>query len=289
MRVTNVIDFHVHVGSFERLRGDIQALLRQLKGKQDFDLEVLFSSPTGLYHYLQSEGVVNAVILAEEGPGTNFHITTEFVCDFRDEANTISNDFFVAFGNINPHRTPDISAAYRRDKARGIKGYKLYPADHNYHPISDSLMCFYKELERDGMILMFHTGTTSQEGGADQYGNPLLFRPILDECPRLTVVFAHAGKPTFCREAAFCARQYQNCYLDTAFISPSKLLTYLPDIENYAEKVLFGSDWPAGVASLSGHIAALTELGLRPQTLRRVFFENAAQLLGIAEKRAAAT
>lgn len=279
--IPGVIDFHVHVGQFDRLRDDIKGLLAKKSASRDFDLPALFSDPAGLVRYLTDSGVSGGVLLAEEGPGVNFHMTTDFVCDFRDAAQQEATNFFVAFGNINPHRTVDILAKYRQDVKRDIGGYKLYPADHAFHPITPELMEFYGALESDGKILMFHTGTTGQSDGVDKYGDPELFRPILDDFPGLTVVLAHAGKPLWCDTAAKMAADYENCYLDTAFISAEKLLGYLPRIADIADKVLFGSDWPVGVASMSGHIAALRDLPLPADALDKILYRNAARILGI--------
>jgi hypothetical protein len=275
---SGVIDFHVHVGDFRRLRADIQRLLVQLRPEQDFDLEELISHPKELARYLRREGVEKAVILAEDGPGTNFHITTDFVCDFCDAA-AEEGDMFVPFGCINPNTTPDLLKKYESDRSRGIRGYKFYPADHNFHPITDDLMRLYERLERDGLILMFHTGTTGQEDGVDIYGDPAIFRPILDQFPALTVVMAHAGKPIYCKEAERCALEYENCYLDTAFIAAEKLLVYQPNLEHFSHKILFGSDWPAGVRSLSGHVADLRKSGISSGSLERILSANAHKVL----------
>jgi len=277
---SDVIDFHVHVGDFRRLRADIQRLLLQLKAEQDFNLEELISRPRELARYLRREGVEKAVILAEDGPGTNYHITTEFVCDFRDAAAEEAG-MFIPFGCMNPTYTSNIIEKYESDLSRGIRGYKLYPADHNYHPITDELMRFYERLDSDGLILMFHTGTTGQDDGIDEYGDPAIFRPILESFPSLKVVMAHAGKgkPAYCKEAEICALQYANCYLDTAFIAADKLLAYQPNLERFSHKILFGSDWPAGVRSLSGHIAALGRSGISSQSLDRILSANARRVL----------
>jgi hypothetical protein len=209
------------------------------------------------------------------------------VCDFRDRAGDDA-DFFIVFGNINPNRTDDVLAKYASDRRRGISGYKLYPADHDFHPITPELMAFYKQLEADGMVLMFHTGTTGQSDGVDEYGDPRLFQPILDECPNLPLIMAHAGKPVWCEEAGDYAARYPNCYLDTAFIRPGKLLTYIPRLVELADKVLFGSDWPVGVASLSAHVAEIRALGLPGEVVDKLFYHNAARILGLTSAGEAA-
>jgi hypothetical protein len=263
------------------MRDDIRDLVQSTAAARDFDLPAMFSDPGELIPYFKNAGAARVVLIADEGPGVNFTPTTDFVCDFRDAAGD-DRDYFLVFGNINPNRTDSILGKYESDKRRGVRGYKLYPADHDFPPVTPELMEFYHRLEDDGMILMFHTGTTGQSDGIDAYGDPALFKPILDECPLLPLIMAHAGKPTWCAEAADFARGYENCYVDTAFIRPEKLLTYIPRLIELQDKVLFGSDWPVGVSSLSGHVAAMRELGLPEEVMDKVFYHNAARLLGVA-------
>jgi uncharacterized protein len=284
MATPGFIDFHTHVGDFSLMREDIRGLLADAGHGRDFDLPSMFSDPALLIPYFRAAGAHKVVIIADEGPGVNFVPTTDFVCDFRDRAGADA-DFFVVFGNINPNRTQDILAKYASDRRRGIRGYKLYPADHDFHPVTPELMEFYKQLEADSMVLMFHTGTTGQSDGVDEYGDPRLFQPILDECPNLTLVMAHAGKPVWCDEAGNYAARYPNCYLDTAFMKPSKLLTYIPRLVELSDKVVFGSDWPVGVASLSGHINEIRALGLPGDVVDKVLYQNAVRILGLEKRR----
>lgn len=282
MSTPGFIDFHVHVGDFGSMRQDIRGLLDQGAGGRDFDLPSLFSDPHLLIPYFKRAGAARVVLIADEGPGVDFVPTTDFVCDFRDRAGADAS-FFTVLGNMNPHRTKDLLAQYESDRTRGIAGYKLYPADHDFHPITPQLMEFYRRLEADGMVLMFHTGTTGQEDGIDEYGDPRLFQPILDQCPDLTVVMAHAGKPLWTEEAGRYAAEYRNCYLDTAFMKPQKILTYIPTLTEISDKVIFGSDWPVGVSSLAGHVEGIRKLGLPEEVLDNLFYNNAARVLGLTE------
>jgi uncharacterized protein len=274
------IDFHVHVGDYSAIREDIQELLENVADGRDFDLPTYFSNPALLAAYFRAAGAAQVVLIADEGPGVNFVPTTDFVCDFRDSATEEDQRLFTVLGNINPNRTKDIRAQYESDRRRGIRGYKLYPADHDFFPTTPELMEFYGWLQEDGLILMFHTGTTGQSDGKDEYGDPRLFQPILDAYPDLTVVLAHAGKPLWCAEAGDFAKRYANCYLDTAFIKPEKLLTYIPTLPEISDKVLFGSDWPVGVPSLDAHVTALGELGLSEEAVENLMYRNAARILG---------
>jgi hypothetical protein len=281
MSIPGIIDLHLHVGDYGTMRADIRELLELTGDNRDFDLPTLFSKPDALVPYLRDSGVYKAVLIADEGPGVNFVPTTDFVCDYRDAAGP-DGDIFIVFGNMNPNRCKDLIAQYEHDRTRGISGYKLYPADHDFHPTTPELMEFYGRLEADGLVLMFHTGTTGQEDGIDEYGDPRLFKPILDEFPNLPLIMAHAGKPLWCDEAGEFAATYPQCYVDTAFIKPAKLLTYIPRLVELQDKVLFGSDWPVGVSSLSGHVEAMRALDIPDGVWDKVFYHNAARLLGVS-------
>jgi predicted TIM-barrel fold metal-dependent hydrolase len=60
---------------------------------------------------------------------------------------------------------------------------------------------------------------------------------------------------------------------------PSKLLDLFPDLERLSPKVVFGSDWPAMPKSPRANAAAIERLGLSPEAVQRILYDNAAALL----------
>lgn len=210
-----VIDFHVHVGDLMMLRNDIQNLLFTHKKRQDFDVELLFNNPKKLAEYLKNEGLYKGVILAEEGPGTQYHITTQFIADFYNRADS---DLLIPFGCINPNngKGENPVIAYERAVKIGIKGFKLYPADHNFNPITDDFYEVYSMMENDELPLMFHTGSSAAKDSNDEYIDPLVFEPIIRSFPKLNILLAHSGRPNHYKEAEYLTRKYSNCYLETA-------------------------------------------------------------------------
>src|SRR5207249_9440618 len=56
--------------------------------------------------------------------------------------------------------------------------------------------------------------------------------------------FIHGGRPLWMNEAFFLVRRHKNLYMDISGIPPQKLLAYFPRIEEIADKVLWGTDWP---------------------------------------------
>jgi predicted TIM-barrel fold metal-dependent hydrolase len=55
-------------------------------------------------------------------------------------------------------------------------------------------------------------------------------------------------------------------------------LTYFPELERIAHKVIYGSDWPA-VPTIKENIIALGGLNLNAEARRMILGENAARLL----------
>ena len=68
--------------------------------------------------------------------------------------------------------------------------------------------------------------------------------------------------------------------MELAGLPPHRLLTYFPQLERLADKVLFGSDYP-GVPSLCGNIEAIRTLPLSEEAKEKILGGNAARLLGV--------
>src|SRR5262245_2474974 len=111
----DIIDFHVHAGTFHLLRDDIQALLTKKRTETEVDTERLYSDMGALKAYLAGSGVRRAVVVAECGPGTNFSTTSEEIVKL-----TQGHDFFIPFGNINPNHHDDVLAEFHRSVELGV-------------------------------------------------------------------------------------------------------------------------------------------------------------------------
>jgi len=97
--------------------------------------------------------------------------------------------------------------------------------------------------------------------------------------PDLVVILAHGGRPLWMHEAFFLVRRHKNMYMDISSIPPQKLLEYFPRIEEIAEKVLWGTDWPGpGVPNVKGNMDKFQALPLRHEVKRKILYDNANRL-----------
>jgi predicted TIM-barrel fold metal-dependent hydrolase len=116
------------------------------------------------------------------------------------------------------------------------------------------------------------------KGSKLKYGAPLLLDEIAVDFPDLVIVQAHSGRGFWYDQAYTLARYHENVYMEIAGLPPQKLLTYFPQLERLADKVLFGSDYP-GVPSLRGNIEAIRSLPLSEETKDKILGGNAARVL----------
>jgi predicted TIM-barrel fold metal-dependent hydrolase len=68
--------------------------------------------------------------------------------------------------------------------------------------------------------------------------------------------------------------------MEVSGLPPQNLLTYFPELERIAHKVVYGSDWPA-VPTIKENIKALRGLNINEEAVRMILGENAAKLLKI--------
>jgi len=125
------------------------------------------------------------------------------------------------------------------------------------------------------MPVMLHTGTSIFPDARNVYAQPIL----ADDVAVDVVILAHGGRPLWMNEAFFLVRRHTNMYMDISGIPPRKLMGYFPRIEEIADNVLFGTDWPRqGVPDVPGNIDKFRALPISPASQHKILYNNAARL-----------
>ncbi len=99
--------------------------------------------------------------------------------------------------------------------------------------------------------------------------------------PQLKVVMAHSGRPFWYDKAFYLSRLHENLYMDLAGVPPQHLMTYFPKLESNADRILFGTDFPAQPKPLRSLIGIIEGLPLRPESIEKILGENARRVLGL--------
>jgi predicted TIM-barrel fold metal-dependent hydrolase len=128
--------------------------------------------------------------------------------------------------------------------------------------------------------VLVHTGSSIFKGSRLKFANPILLDDVAVDFPELKIIMAHSGRGHWYNEAFFLSRLHKNVYMEISGLPPKKLLSYFPNLEENADKVIFGSDWP-GITSIKDNIEAVNALPLQNSTKEKILSKNANIILGI--------
>ncbi len=169
----------------------------------------------------------------------------------------------VPFAGVHPDRSAAAEIDRLRDAAkrgvvRGLKvflGYvRAWANDARYQP-------FYKLAAEQGLVVMFHTGDTSQRTAHVKYAQPVTIDEVAVAWPSVKFILAHLGNP-WTLEAAEVVYKNPNVHADVSafavgdedWFAAGENQEVLADVVArvrqaflYAEapeRFLFGSDWP---------------------------------------------
>jgi uncharacterized protein len=208
-----VIDFHGHVGQWERYgMDDDPALLLRAMDAAGIDRACLFN----IFH--------------PDGSTANDR-TARYVAQQPER--------FVGFAYVSPllpqTLVPELTRAI---DILGLRAIKLYPPytpwplhEPPWHPI-------YEFAHDRGLTILFHTGPEPQSF-------PKWIGEIAGDYPRANFVAGHAGNTPLERAQAIAAAQrHPNVYLETCstFRTPGVIEQLVA--EAGADRILFGSDTP---------------------------------------------
>ncbi len=280
-----VIDIHVHVQPWHLMHAHNLALLK--RGRDNWDrLEELMNDPGVLLRYMDDAGIDKVGVInyvAPELMGFTFECNQfayEYVNNHRDR--------LFAHGSIDPvgSTDPDGEIAQILDEW-GMRAVKVHPphqgmAPNAYLEGNTILPKLYDACQTRGVPVVFHTGTTIFKGARIKYGDPIHLDDVACDFPELKIILAHSGRPLWVPTAKFLARRHPNVYLDLSGIPPHRIPEYFPDLPRFADKLMWGTDWPGpGVPSMDGNLRAFVKQGYDDDLRRRVLRENAVRVFGL--------
>lgn len=272
-----VTDCHVHINPIWEMHPRARALVGH--GGEGSELEAYARSPAKFLAYLDRCGVDRAVLINYVAPE---------IVGYTVEANRFVSDYcrpdprrLIAVGSVLPTHPDPGPEVERLVRELGVRGIKLHPPHQLFAPNDyvdgrlPGLRAIYEACERLGVPVIVHTGTSVFPGARNRFAEPMLVEDVAIDFPKLTLVLAHGGRPLWMEQAAFLTRRFPNVYLELSSVPPTRLLEYFPTLEKLSERVLFGSDWPGpGVKDIRANLEAFRDLGLSPETQRRILEEN---------------
>ncbi|MBI3663422.1 MAG: amidohydrolase [Acidobacteria bacterium] len=279
-----IIDIHIHIQPLHMFKPHALELIK--RGRKNFDfIEKVSSDSAAFLRFLDDTGIERAGLINYVSPD---------VIGFPPEVNDWIANYckadprrLLAFGSVHPKYVADASAEVDRLAKIGIRGLKIHPAHQVFSPNAyrdglGPLAAVYERAAANGLPVMIHTGTSIFPGARNAHAQPMLADDVSVDFPNLVVILAHGGRPLWMNEAFFLVRRHKNMYMDISGIPPQKLLEYFPRLEEIADKVLFGTDWPGpGVPDIRGNIEKFMAVSLSDAARRKILYDNAARLFPV--------
>ncbi len=275
-----VVDCHLHLQPWHLLRDGPKEMMA---AGRDPARILAFIRDRGLFlAHLAAAGIERACLINYVSPA---------LMGFTDEVNEWVGTYcrgaetrLFAVGSIDPRARGDARAAVRRLKDLGVRGIKIHPPHQEievnayvrdpFHPLAG----VYEEAQRLSMPVFIHTGTSVFPGARSRMGDPIGVDDVAVDFPELRIVLAHLGRPLWYETALFLIRRHPNVYGDVSSIPPRRLLQVFPRLQEFAGRLLWGSDWPSpGVPELAGSVEAI-RAALPPAVQETILTTNARKL-----------
>jgi len=270
-----VIDFHVHIASIQHWTPWVTQFVRE-NNPAYFERFAGGLVPEEVAALFAAQGVARAVVLAEYAPKCTGVLSNEATALFcRD------HEELIPFGAISlENGIPYEVQARQAVEELGMKGFKLLPSYQHFYPNDPSFFPFYEYVQSKGLPIMFHTGTSIFKGTRIKYADPLLLDDVADEFPELMILMEHGGRPFWYDRAAWLISRHRNMHIGIAGIATRHLPRYFPNLEKYADRFLFGSDWPSIPHDVRVLIDRVLALPYSDETKEAILHGNAERVLG---------
>ncbi len=277
-----VTDVHVHMQPQAMLKPAVLEAFRR-GGRDAQAAAACFDDASALLRYMDEAGVDRVVLINYESPDVMGFTsgTNDWVLEYCKAA----PDRLLPCVGINPRFQADVAGEARRLVDAGARMFKIHGPHMLLRPNAyldelPSLGALYGVAEQTGRPVMFHTGTSIFRGARIKFGDPVQIDDVGCDFPALDVIVAHGGRPFWTEAAWFLLRRYERFWLDLSGIPPRRILTWFPRLEEIADRVLFGTDWPSpGVPAVKTNLDAIRALPLEPATIEKIVSANALRLL----------
>jgi predicted TIM-barrel fold metal-dependent hydrolase len=273
----HVIDFHIHIGLKEHWHEWVHAYQKSTKSDFYKRYEELIN-PQKFAKYLKDNNIAEAIILPDICPITTGVVPNEYVMEF-----CAGQDIYIPFCTINPSLTTHPALEAKKYIQMGAKGIKLYPSYNHFYPNDRRLYPLYALAQDEQLPVLVHTGSSVFKGSKIKYADPVHLDELAADFSDLTLLMAHSGRGIWYDRAFFLSRLHPHLYLEISGLPPKNLLNYFPDMENNIDKFVYGSDWPA-VQTISSNVDAIQKLPLKPESKKKILYDNAAKILGLKKK-----
>ncbi len=265
--LTKIIDFHVHLFPDRMFDAIWKAFLK------DYGWDVI-------YHYYYQECIA---YLKEQGVEkivySNYAHRAGIAKQLNEWNEAVLNEHedVYCFGAFHPD--DEIAIAEKFIQHPKALGFKLQLLVQRFFPYDERLFPLYELVMRYNKRLLMHAGTGPV---GNEFVGVASFKKLLARYPDVPVTVAHMGAYEY---DAFLQLldDHPNLMLDTAyafFTNYEGSFNKNPEIlEQYQDRILYGSDFPNIILPRELEIQALMNYGVSEVALEKIFYQNGNALI----------
>jgi len=282
-----VIDAHIHLIPEKIISSSVLSLThRFFQVDPNFYLQIA-RNPDNLVGYLDKYNIDAVAVMSYPAPDVMGW--GDGLVDAVGEFTSNHPDRLLFFCSVHPRfdgnprrRLEDLYSKYE------VRGIKLHPVHQLFKPNAylpeeggmRTLEEIYQFAVDYRVPVLFHTGTSVFPRARNKYGDPIFLDDVATDYPKLEIIMSHGGRPIWMKTAVFLLRRHPNITLDISGVPPKKLIDYFPNIEKFADRSMFGSDWPGpGVPTIHGNIDQFLKTDLSGQAKEKILYETACKKL----------
>jgi predicted TIM-barrel fold metal-dependent hydrolase len=291
------IDIHVHPQFVESQQEDVPLQLNTRKldivaNPQDFPIAL---SQTSQYYYkrdhvmmplpefigqMDEAGIDKVVLVNPAIKGIPVRPMNEGVAKLLEAY----PDRFIGFAGFDPNTgAKAVSEIEYAVKELGFAGIKTVSSTLELDINDKAFYPYYSKAQELGVPILIHTGSVIIKGCRVKYVHPLMVDDVAFDFPDLKIICAHLGSWQYLDTISMLLH-HQNVFADLSFwplhplyrdLVPWSLLE-----QTVSNKILFGSDYPAGQTPKEA-AEAVEKLAVSESFKEKILWKNAAMILGL--------
>ncbi|MEA2001945.1 MAG: amidohydrolase family protein [Actinomycetota bacterium] len=269
---TRFYDCHTHLFPVERMGGLMRWIHRAVL---DFKVPVDITADQAVRD-LRAAGAVrwaNLLFPIAPGEAAELHAWGQELAERVPE--------ITPFGGVHADDPDPLAVAQEAVERFEMAGFKFHPMVQRFNPWDSRLGEVLSYVERERLPIYIHTGYDEWYGHDFDRGG---MEEMLEQYPDLPVVLPHVGFPDL--DWGFSlADRFPQVWLDLTNVpgsfawmdTPDGLIETLHDgMKRHRDRVLMGTDYPAGMGSLDEILAQFHSVGIEDSLLEHVMVTSTA-------------
>ncbi len=191
--------------------------------------------------------------------------------------------FVFGFAGADPHKgMAAVRELERAVKELGLKGCYLNPWYHQIKANDRRYYLLYEKCAELGIPVSLHTASSLDNTIAMDFGHPAHIDDVAVDIPELKIIMRHPCWPWVSQGIAVAYR-HPNVYIDVSAMHPGMLFELVEAARTVLQdKLLFGSAYP--LVEPKKAVRWWRKLPLSDEVKDKIFYQNAARLIGLKEK-----